>query len=648
MSRIGIAVVAWLIVASSTQGAPLQWKAIGPWSETVEAIAIDPKSSKVLYAATRNGIFKSNDGAETWVRKSKGIDEIHALSVAVDPKTPSTLYTGAYRGGLFKSIDGGESWKSVKPSGGAALYVFGRVPLEHIAIDPVNPQTLMFTSVYKSTNGAADFKQVELGAGSTDVNHIGFDPKNPKIVYAAGTGDLMKSSDAGATWSRVDFGIPSPAHARVTAIHPGSGEILLGTGYSGLHKSTDSGKTWKGVGEGLREKARIESIAWDPSDARNVYVTANLKIGDEASVYRSTDGGGTFEHTGKDLPYEKISSLVMDPKDPKTLYAGAPFSGIFKTTDGGETWNEKSAGFGDSFRTIRALAASGPGTLFATTYGAVYRTNDDGKSWRRLRAGLKKGLDYTFLAAGGAAKPAAIVGADDAGLVHSTDGGETWADPPRSAPLKCVAPDPANPRAFYMCAGSGGVLHGADGSWQFVADSSAPSFIALAVDPQNPQNVFGGTYRNLQRSTNGGKKWKEWKPFEKVKGGVVRPAEHRRIFAIAFDPKNAKTLYVATEADGVFKSTDGGETWSLAGLTAEKPTAFAIDPSDPQRLVAGTSEKGVFVSTDGGASWVDASAGLPEDEDRKKKERISAVVFAPGTPQRLYVATEGGGVYRAE
>lgn len=403
--RIAAVALGWLAIGGPVRAA-VQRKAIGPWSETVEALALDPKNAKTVYAATPNGIFKSTDGAETWVRKSKGIEDIHALCVAIDPKTPATLYVGTYGDGLFKSTDGAETWKAVKPTGGGDVYNLGRYRVKHVAVDPLNPKNLMFTSthVYKSTTGGATATNVGLGS-STGVDSVTFDPKNPKVVYAAG-GDLMKTTDSGATWSRLDFGVPSPVGAQVVAIHPTSGEVLVGSPW-GLFKSTDAGSTWKAGGRGLQERARMFAIAWDPTDAANVYVAANLKVGDEASVWHSTDGGATFQDVGKDLPYERVSSLAMDPSNPRVLYAGTTFSGVFKTTDGGATWNEKSVGFESSFRTIRAVAVAGPGTLFATTFGAVYRTTDDGKTWRRLRAGLPKGVDYRFLAAGGA-DPATI------------------------------------------------------------------------------------------------------------------------------------------------------------------------------------------------------------------------------------------------
>jgi photosystem II stability/assembly factor-like uncharacterized protein len=632
-------------VAPATPAA--QWKAIGPWSENVEDVALDPKNPKVLYAATRNGIFKSTDGAETWVRKSKGMDKAHALCIAIDPKTPSTLLVGAYSGGPFKSIDGGETWKVVKPTGGAALYVLGRSPLHHIAIDPVNPKNVLFTGLYKSTTGGAEIADVDSLPGGNNFRHVAFDPKNPKIVWAAGGSDLMKTADFGATWSKVDFGGPA-ADSRLTVIHPKSGEILVGTDYSGLYKSADGGKTWKSVGEGLSERPRIDAVAWDPVNPQTVYVSSSLKHGDEDSVFRSADGGETFTDVGKDLPWEPIKSIVIDPGDPKVVYAGTTFSGVFKTTDGGKTWNEKSQGFESSFRVIRALAAAGPGTLFATTYGTVYRTTDDGKTWQRMRSTIQKGLDYEFIGAGGADKPVVIAGADKSRLVYSADGGETWGDPPRSAPLNCIVRDPKDPRVFYMCSDGGGILRGGDASgWKPLSDDSNTTFIALAFDPQNAQNVWAATYHNLQRSVNGGKKWKEWKPFDKVKGGVVRPADSRHVLAIAFDPKNAKTIYVATQEDGLFKSADGGETWSSLSLIGEKLTSFALDPSDPLHLVVGTPEKGVSVSKDGGATWTSYSAGLPDDESKKKKEKITAVVFGSGAPASLYVATEDG-VYRAQ
>jgi len=644
------------LVATAAGAAPVraaaptaQWKTIGPWSESVEALALDPHNPKVVYVATREGIFKSTDGAESWVKRTKGIEKPHVLSLAVDPKTPTTLYAGALNGGLYKSVDGGETWKSLTPNKQVPGlgFVMRQPPVDFIAIDPVNPKNILFTSLYRSATGGAEIKEVEAGSGGRDIKHVAFDPKNPKIAYAAGIGDLIRSSDGGVTWSRVDYGVPQPAHAKVTAIHPKSGEILLGTGYNGLRKSTDGGKTWKEVGEGLKEKASIVAIAWDPNDAENVYVSSSYKERDVTSVFHSTDGGASFEDAGKDLPFEEITALVMDPTNPKLLYAGSTHSGVFKTTDGGKTWNEKDKGFESSFRKVRGLAVAGPGVVFVTSYGAVHRTMDDGKTWQRTRSGIEKGIDYEFVGARGGDKPHAVAGADDSRLVRSTDGGETWEDAPRSAPLRCIAPDPASPRAFYLC-GKTGVLYAGDGpSWKFVSEDSA-GFNALAVNPQNPQDIFAGGYHGLQRSTNGGKKWKEWKPFEKVKGGVARPAENRDVFAMAFDAKNPKTLYVATKEDGIFRSTDGGETWTIQGLTGEKLSAFALDPEDGQHLMVGTPDKGVKVSTDGGSTWTERSGGLPVDENSKKPERISGIAFAAGAPSKAYVATEGGGVYRAQ
>ena len=189
----------------------------------------------------------------------------------------------------------------------------------------------------------------------------------------------------------------------------------------------------------------------------------------------------------------------------------------------------------------------------------------------------------------------------------------------------------------------GGLFRGAEATnWQKVSAKDVyATFVAVAIHPRNPLDMFGAPLGGkLWRSKDGGKKWKEWKPFEKVKGSLVRSAEHRDIVALVFDPKDPNTLYAATEEDGVLRSADLGETWTLLGFTGEKLVTFALDPADPNRLAVGTQAKGVYLSTDRGATWNEENEGLTEKKD------IRWVVFGPGTPaSRLYVAMRGAGIH---
>lgn len=632
---------------AAAQGAPT-WKAIGPYGDQVNALLVDPKNPKTLLAGTQEGLFRSTDGAETWTNVGKGLGEITVLSLAADPKDPKTIYAGAWRGGLFKSVDGGATWKAVKPGKGGD-FVYGRIPVQGLAVDPSNPKHLLFTSFFRTTDGGMTIADVDprvFPCGSRDLFAVAFDPKSPKTVWAGGTGSLCRSQDGGATWKRVEIGVPDPAHIKTIAIHPRRPDhVFVGTGYAGVVRTTDGGATWANESEGLAEKASVTEIALDREDPERLYVAAEIRPpGDPQTVFRSTDGGATFEDVGGDLPWEEIGALALDPVDGKTLYAGTSFGGVYRTTDGGGTWEEKSQGFVGTRRTVTAVAVGPGNALFASTYGAIHRSDDGGKSWRRLPSGFEKGLALEHLAAVPAEPMLIVAGGDDISARYSLDGGATWSSSGRARPIRCLARNPASPSTLYACTKDGIARMDSGGSFKhFGPEDFTPSLVSIAFDPGNPEVVLAAQRGGgLHRTTNGGKKWKDFnKGVTKVKESLTSFGEYTKIFALAWDGAS-KTLYAATEEEGVLKSGNGGESWTPVGLAGEKLTVFAVDPKDGKRLAAGTDAKGVFLSNDGGTTWVNAAKGLPE------KKRITSLAFGEGSPGKIYVASRGGSVYVAE
>ncbi len=235
------------------------------------------------------------------------------------------------------------------------------------------------------------------------------------------------------------------------------------------------------------------------------------------------------------------------------------------------------------------------------------------------------------------------------GVARSTDGGETWV-PILNGPGPCVtvAVDPQTPSTLYVGTGyenffePSGVLRSTDGgeTWAEInngltdADGTRSAIPALAIDPQTSTlyaAVEGSDDRSLFRSTDGGDSW------------TVIDGAPAAVFALAIDPQTPSTLY-AGNTNGVFRSTDGGESWAEInhGIPAGyfPVGALAIDPQAPSTLYAGTPGDGIYRSTDGGDSWTAVNDGLAEGGE--ELPRIKALAVDAQTSSGVYAATQRG------
>ena len=313
----------------------------------------------------------------------------------------------------------------------------------------------------------------------------------------------------------------------------------------------------------------VYNLAIDPQTPATLYAAVyRNSSGDGYGVFKSTDGGSSWNAINAGLPQpHPISTLAVDPLTPTTLYAGWNYSwsgGVFRSTDGGGSWSA-TGGFGGN-QNVRALAIDprAPTTVYAGTsgeppFGGVFGSLDSGGHWTAMRNGLP---------------------------------------------------------------------HHAIGS--------------LAIDPQNTATVYAGTYGGgLYKSTDGGSSW-----------SAATSLGWLQVYALAVDPNVPTTVYAGTRtngegypAGGVYKTTDGGATWTISnsGLRSSGPNvpfvmALALDPQAPATLYAGLSTGGVFKSTDGGASWAAMNQGLTN---------LSITTLAVGSqiPTTLYAGTYGGGVF---
>lgn len=302
------------------------------------------------------------------------------------------------------------------------------------------------------------------------------------------------------------------------ALNPTKSNILYIATDEAVYKTRDSGQSWERF-EGELKRTRVISLAIDPQLPANVFAGTN---GDGA--YKSPDGGRSWHQFNQGLQRGTISSIVnqivFHPGDSQTLYA-ATTVGIFQSSDGGKTWEPRLSGMTEiNFVVSLAIDPHRPEIMYAGTTGGVYRTKNSAENWVKVTEGMV---------------------AADAKMA-----------------------------------------------------SMAMGVNSLAIDPKNPLIVYAGTTQGLFKSTNQGNNW--------TKVGDALGAGY--VSEIQLDPSNPDTIYLAT-SQGVKKSLDGGETWSLksSGLEATSIRSVKIDQKNPKTLYIGTNGGGLYRTEDGGETW---------------------------------------------
>ena len=403
--------------------------------------------------------------------------------------------------------------------------------------------------------------------------------------------------------------------------------------------------TWTSNGP---EGGRVLALAVDPITPSIIYASTYTR-----GVFRSTDGGASWNRSNAGLFTRAVAAFAIDPKTPSTLYALT--DGVAKSTDGGASWNPLSTtglpiGGVPTPRVVAfAIDPKIPSTLYVGTVGrGIFKSTDGGATWGDVNTQLTlvSTINAILIDPTTSSTLYAAVESQDVNMFKSTDGGTSWSEVlvyPGFGFVRTLAIDPVNPSTLYAGEmwGTGGAYKSTDGgtTWAAInAGLTATNVPALAIDPTTSTTLYAGTADGVFKSVDGGATWNT------VNAGLTSTY----VNALAIDPTTPSTLYTGTDGDGVFKSTNSATSWSAANtrFIATAILALAIDPATPSTLYAGSTNfetdfrvGGVFKSTDGGTSWGRTSTELTATE-------IHALAIDPAMPNILYAGTYGGGVFK--
>jgi photosystem II stability/assembly factor-like uncharacterized protein len=361
---------------------------------------------------------------------------------------------------------------------------------------------------------------------------------------------------------------------------------LAGSRDSLLFRSDDGGATWRLLPFPEGSPGVFNSLIIHPQESGHFY--AGLDAGDssDSGVYESTDGGEHWRGLAG-IHGLRIESLAMWPSDPRVLAAGTS-QGVFLSPDGGETWRRISDAKDPEMQDITALDfdPTDARILYAGTPHLPWKTIDGGATWRSIHTGLIDDSDI-FSIRVDLSRPQVILASACSGIYRSDNAGQVWTK---------MQGIPGTHRRTHI----------------------------IAQDPRSSNAIFVGTTLGLLKSADGGKTW--------------RHLTAEQINWMVFDPVDPRTLYLATEHAGIWKSADSGETFRPVnqGFANHRLSQMT---SDGRRLYTSSAYEGlyggVFVSDDGGAGW-----SLRANEAALAGRNLNSLTAAPGTDGLLFAASE--------
>ena len=351
----------------------------------VDHIIVDPRDSKILYVATHRhkeagGFFKSTDGGRKW-RESPELknEALHSLTQA--DSNPNVLIAGTFNG-VFRSDNSGDSWTQLP-----TYNTPGLVHVESLAIDPRTPSTIYAGTwylPYKSTDGGQNWRSIKNGIiDDSDIFAINIDPRDPNHVIASACSGIYETGNGGEAWTKVQ-GIPSQSRrTRAIVQHPSIAGLVFAGTTEGFWRSERGGKADSWMVTTSRQ-LEVNSIAVHPSRPQTIYIGTN-----NYGVMVSTDGGKNFVPTNGGYSGRFANVIVADREMPNRVYAstintttGGGF--LFVSTDNGETWRPSMRNMPPRLITYSILQdARDANLIYLGTNLGVYRSLDRGASRAR-------------------------------------------------------------------------------------------------------------------------------------------------------------------------------------------------------------------------------------------------------------------------
>ena len=552
-------------------------------------------------AITAAFLFPPKAMAQVW--RALGPDGGDVFALAMDSHDPKTLYLGCADGHIFVSHDDGDHWQIQGRAGKS-----GNAVVSSIIVDARDSRKLYASTwtrelhgegggVFRSTDGGVHWSSAGLNGHA--LRALAQAPSDPAQLVAGALDGVFRSNDDGATWRRISPADDAELHnVDSIAIDPKDASIIYAGTFHLPWKTTDAGTHWVSIHSGMIDDSDVFSLVVDREQPERVFASAC------SGIYRSDNGGALWTKI-QGIPFSarRTHVVLQDPSHPEVVYAGTT-EGLWKTSDGGSNWalitpaNWVINSLVVEPKTDRVIIGTDQlGVLISDDGGQFFRVSNNGFYHRQVTAFAQDPRRPGHLLV-------VLTNAPEA-ILETNDDGRTWFPAGGSLDADAVLGVYASPRGWLVALKKGGLemyapkfrlwseLGGVGGA------ADAPRFKALINGfAFGQQRWYAATNQGLFVSSDRGD---SWSAIPLTHTGL--PAD-----AVVASPDGV-TLWVVSSG-GMLYSGNSGATWSWRDLPIQSGGVTDLQLPGGQTLLA-SSERGLYISRDGGATWMLAGHGLP-------------------------------------
>ncbi|RJP62145.1 MAG: hypothetical protein C4539_18915, partial [Ignavibacteriales bacterium] len=533
-------ITCWLYSDSFAQGINL----IGPPGNSPMSVVINPINPEKILALCYDGnLFISNDGGISTL----SVGQILGIGkLSINPQNPDIIF-----GGNKQSTDGGYTWSTLSISG--VQFIF----------NPFNPVIVYAHdgfSIWKTFDNGTNWTNIQ--SFSSWVNSISISASDTNIIYSTNNDGIYRSTDAGNSWEKRTDYYPTETWFLNTNIkvNPLNPESVFLTNSFGLYKSYNAGKTWNF----LLTKTYLSDFIINPKDSMEIYVLDSDVYSEEGSVnvFKTTDGGAAFLKINTGLPLEfspYLNTVDMNLQNTMELYIGIDILGTYKTTNGGESWQQTNLTY-TPVEDIYFDPDSAGHFLTSVNYLGILKTTNAGQSWYSMN--INPSLYFGNITFDNMNNSIGYV-CNTFGYDKTTDKGISW-------------------------------------ERKHLTDAEG-TFWSVAIDPFDSRHLMLG-----QRHSLGGRLWEStddgetWKVNIEFNSNVYRQ--------IIFSKSIKGLVFLATEK-GIFKRNNYDESWTKI---YSRNNCFTLK-EDTSIVLFTTSSGRFYISMDLGKSWTNKELKLNQN-----------------------------------